>query len=266
MRARLLKLGEEDHIALMVVHHIVSDGWSMGLMIRELASLYEAHVEKRPSPLPELPVQYADFSAWQRQWLQGEVLDQQLRYWKERLQGVPPMLELPTDRPRQAIQNPQGAIHHFQLPSRLSDELRKLSRDHDSTLFMTLLSAFEVLLYRYTGQDDFCIGTPIANRNREEVENLIGFFVNTLVLRADLSGTPSFSQLLERVRRSSLEAYTHQDLPFELAGGGDSTPKGSQPHPPLPGDVHHGPSPCIGGGAAGAEHDGTGGQPGLCGL
>ncbi|MFZ5918978.1 MAG: amino acid adenylation domain-containing protein [Chloroflexota bacterium] len=216
LRARLIRLGEQEHVALLTMHHIVSDGWSMGVLVAEIAQLYAAFAAGQPSPLPELAVQYADFSHWQRAWLQGEVLERQLVYWKQRLINSPPMLELPTDRPRPAVQTSHGATLSFDLPGELSQALKELGREEGVTLFMTLLAAFQTLLYRYTGQPDVVVGTPIANRTRREVEGLIGFFVNTLVMRTDLSGAPSFRQLLARVREVALGAYAHQDLPFEL--------------------------------------------------
>jgi non-ribosomal peptide synthetase component F len=215
LRATLLQLNETEHILLLTMHHIVSDGWSMGVFIRELAALYCAFSNEKPSPLPELPIQYADFAHWQRQWLQGEVLEEQLSYWKQQLNNAPPVLELPTDRPRPPIQSYQGAIASLVLCESLSQKLKFLSQRSGVTLFMILLAAFQTLLYRYTGQSDICIGSPIANRNRSETEGLIGFFVNTLVLRTDLSGNPSFQELLGRVREVALGAYAHQDLPFE---------------------------------------------------
>jgi amino acid adenylation domain-containing protein/non-ribosomal peptide synthase protein (TIGR01720 family) len=215
LRATLLHLGEAEHVLLLTMHHIVSDGWSMGVLIRELAALYEAFSTGKPSPLPELPIQYADFAHWQRQWLQGEVLAAQLSYWEQQLTGAPALLELPTDRPRPAVQTFRGATQFLALPEPLSQKLKTLSQRSGVTLFMTLLAAFQTLLYRYTGQEDICIGSPIANRNRSETEELIGFFVNTLVLRADMSENPTFQELLGRVREVTLGAYAHQDLPFE---------------------------------------------------
>jgi amino acid adenylation domain-containing protein/non-ribosomal peptide synthase protein (TIGR01720 family) len=215
LRATLLQLGEAEHVLLLTMHHIVSDGWSMGVLIRELAALYEAFSTGKPSPLPELPIQYADFAHWQRQWLQGEVLAAQLSYWQQQLTGAPALLELPTDRPRPGVQTFRGATQFLALPEPLSQKLKTLSQRSGVTLFMTLLAAFQTLLYRYTGQEDICIGSPIANRNRSETEELIGFFVNTLVLRTDMSENPSFQELLARVREVTLGAYAHQDLPFE---------------------------------------------------
>jgi amino acid adenylation domain-containing protein len=215
LRATLLHLGAEEHVLLLTMHHIVSDGWSMGeIFFRELAALYEAFVNGRPSPLPELPIQYADYAVWQRQWLQGEVLGAKLAYWKERLTGAP-ALDLPTDRPRSELTHFRGERQLLQLPSELARKLESLSRKEGVTLFMTLLAGFQVLLSRYTGQEDVCVGTPIANRDQAELEGLIGFFVNTLVLRTDLTGNPSFRELLKRVRAVCLGAYAHQDLPFE---------------------------------------------------
>jgi amino acid adenylation domain-containing protein/non-ribosomal peptide synthase protein (TIGR01720 family) len=216
LRVCLLWLGEEEHVALLTMHHIVSDGWSTGVLIQEIAALYGAFSTGKPSPLPEPSIQYADFACWQRQWLQGEVLESQLDYWRQRLGDSPPVLELPTDRPRSAVQTYHGAHYSFTLSKELSDALKTLGRQEDATLFMTLLAAFQTLLYRYTRQEDICVGTPIANRNRAEVEGLIGFFVNTLVVRTHLAGESSFRESLERVRETALEAYAHQDVPFEM--------------------------------------------------
>ncbi|MGD2148762.1 MAG: condensation domain-containing protein, partial [Anaerolineae bacterium] len=215
LRAGLLRLGEEDHVLLLNMHHIVSDEWSSGIFYRELATLYEAYCSGRPSPLPELPIQYADFAIWQRDWLQGEVLEAQLSYWREQLGGAPALLELPTDRPRLAQQTYRGAWESLSLPRGLSEPLRALGREEGATAFMTFLAAFQVLLHRYTGQEDIVVGTPIANRNRAEIEGLIGFFVNTLVLRGKLSGNPTFREFLGQVREACVGAYDHQDLPFE---------------------------------------------------
>ncbi|BAY60048.1 amino acid adenylation domain-containing protein [Calothrix brevissima NIES-22] len=214
LRVKLLQLAQTEHLLLLSMHHIISDGWSMGVMIREIAALYEAYSTDQPSPLPELSVQYADFAVWQRQWLQGEVLDQQITYWQEQLTGSS-LLDLPTDRPRPAVQTFVGDKQAIELPKALLEELKILSGREGVTLFMTLLAAFKVLLYRYSQQDDMIVGSPIANRNRQEIEPLIGMFVNTLVLRTDLGGNPSFSELLQRVREVTLGAYAHQDLPFE---------------------------------------------------
>jgi hypothetical protein len=214
LRASLLRLGEQDHVLLLNIHHIVSDGWSQGVVLRELTTLYSAFATGQPSPLPELPIQYADFAAWQRNWLQGDRLQEQLDYWKQRLADLAP-LELPTDRPRPPTQSFRGGKVNFEIPPKLTGELRKLGRSEGATMFMTLLAAFQALLSRYSGQMDVAVGTPIAGRHRKEVENLIGFFVNTLVLRTDLGGNPSFRDLLRRVREVSLGAYAHQDLPFE---------------------------------------------------
>jgi aspartate racemase len=214
-RTQLLHLGEEEHLLLLTMHHIVSDGWSLGVFMRELTALYEAFSTEKSSSLPELPIQYADFAAWQNEWLVGEVLEVQLNYWKRHLGGQLPVLDLPTDRPRPPVQTYRGARQSLELPKKSSDALKALSQQEGVTLFMTLLAVFQILLYRYTGQEDVIVGSPIANRNRVEVEGLIGFFVNTLVLRTELSGDPSFRELLGRVREVALGAYAHQDLPFE---------------------------------------------------
>ena len=215
LRATLIRLGETEHVVLLTMHHIVSDGWSMGLLTREVAALYRAYVEGETARLPELPVQYADFATWQREWLQGEVLAKQVGYWREQLTGAPAVLELPLDHQRPAVQSHRGARLSFTLPDELKRGLEELSRREGVTLFMTLLGAWQTLLMRYSGQQDIVVGTTIAGRNRRETENLIGFFVNTLVLRTDVSGNPSFRELLKRVREVALGAYAHQDLPFE---------------------------------------------------
>jgi amino acid adenylation domain-containing protein len=215
LRARLLRLASDEHVLLLTMHHIVSDGWSMGVLIKEVAALYEAFAAGQPSPLPELPVQYADFAVWQREWLQGEVLERQLNYWREQLGGAPAVLELPVDRARPAVQSFRGAVHGFELGEELRQGLERVSRREGATLFMTLLAAFQTLLGRYSGQSDIVVGSPVANRNRAETEGLIGFFVNMLVLRTDLSGNPSFRELVGRVRETALGAYAHQDVPFE---------------------------------------------------
>lgn len=214
IRAALFRLAPSEHVFLLVTHHIATDGWSGGILWRELALLYAAFSTGEPDPLPELPVQYADYAVWQRSYLQGEVLEKQLSYWKKQLSGVP-VLELPVDRPRPAVQSYQGARLSFAISKTVSEKLKTLSRNHGVTLFMTLLAAFQTLLHRYTGQEDIAVGSVIANRTRAEIEGLIGFFVNTLVLRADLSGNPSFREVMARVRKVALEAYGHQDLPFE---------------------------------------------------
>ena len=214
LRVLLLQLTEKEHIFLVVKHHIASDRWSTGILWKELTALYEAFVSGEPSPLPELPIQYADYAVWQREWLQGEVLERQLSYWKKQLAGLG-ALQLPTDRPRPSVRSYQGKRQTIELSKQLSQELEVLSRQQGTTLFMTLLAAFQTLLYRYTGQEDIAVGCPIAGRTRQELEGLIGFFVNTLVVRVDFSGNPTFRGLLARVREVALEAYGHQDLPFE---------------------------------------------------
>ncbi|MBD1883776.1 non-ribosomal peptide synthetase [Microcoleus vaginatus] len=215
LRTSLLQLSEEEYVLLLTMHHIVSDGWSIGVLARELAAIYEALWAGNQPQLPELPVQYADFAIWQRNWLCGEVLQTQLAYWKQQLEGAPPLLELPADRPRPPIQTSEGATQSLLLSFELTAALKNLSQREDVTLFMTLLAAFKALLYRYTGRTDLLVGSPIANRNRAEIEGLIGVFVNTLVLRTDVSGDPTFRELLQRLREVTLGAYAHQDLPFE---------------------------------------------------
>src|SRR5437763_465999 len=215
LRTTLVRLSDDEHILLLAMHHIVSDAWSMGVFVGEVVVLYEAYTSGREASLPALPIQYADFAAWQREWLRGDVLEEQLAYWKRQLGGGLPILELPADRPRPALQTYNGASISFPLSPALSRSLKALCKAEGVTLFMTLLAAFKVLLYRYTGQEDLVVGSPIANRHRQELEGLIGFFVNTLAMRTDLSGDPTFRELLRRVRETALGAYAHQDLPFE---------------------------------------------------
>ncbi len=215
LRLCLLERHDEEHVLVVTLHHIVCDGWSAQILAREFASLYAARTAGSTALLPTLPIQYADYGEWQRQWLQGDVLERQLAYWKRQLHGDLPVLELPTDRPRAGVQASSGSRHAFVVPAGVAKELVALSRREGVTLFMTLLAAFQVLLLRYTGIDDVCVGTPVACRTRRETEDLIGFFANTLVLRTDLSGNPSFSRLLARVRDVVIGAQTHQDLPFE---------------------------------------------------
>ena len=214
MRAWVLEVEEEEQVLLLTLHHIISDGWSSEVMWRELTSLYQASVRRETISWPPLPIQYADFAVWQRQWLRGTVLDQHLAYWRTQLEGISP-LELPTDRPRPPIKTYRGAIQSLQLPVSLQEELSSLSQREQVTLFMLLLAAFQVLLARYSGQEDIAVGTPIANRTSSELEGLIGFFVNTLVLRARVQDHLSFIDLLKQVREVALGAYTHQDVPFE---------------------------------------------------
>ena len=215
MRVLLLRLSAEDHVILITMHHIIGDDWSTNVLVQEITQLYAAFSAGKASPLPGLPIQYADYAVWQKGWMQGEVLERQLSFWKEMLAGLPPLLELPTDRPRPAVQSFRGAYQTFGLSSELSARIRALCQQENATLFMLILAAFQVLLARYSGQEDISVGTPIANRNRADIEPLIGFFVNTLVLRTDLSGDPSFRDLLKRVREIAFSAYAHQDMPFE---------------------------------------------------
>ena len=215
MRAHLLRLSEQEYILILNTHHIASDGWSMALYVRELSELYSAFVEGKPSPLPELPIQYVDFALWQRKWIQGETLERHMEYWRKQLDGAPATLELPADRPRPAVQTFRGETRSVRLSLEILGGLKKLSQREGATLYMALLAAFQTLLYRYTGQEDVVVGSPIANRNRAETEDLIGFFVNALTMRTSLRGNPTFRELLGRVREVALEAYAHQDLPFE---------------------------------------------------
>ncbi|HEX2092011.1 MAG TPA: condensation domain-containing protein, partial [Longimicrobiaceae bacterium] len=215
LRAALARLGAEEWVLVLVLHHIVSDGWSRELLAREVSALYGGYTGGPAPALPALPVQYADYAVWQRAWLSGEMLERQLAWWRERLAGAPPLLELPTDRPRTALPDAHGAACTFPLPPETARGLRRLAREGGATLFMALLTGWQALLARWSGQDDLLVGTPVAGRARGETESLIGFFVNTLVLRADLSGDPTVRELLARTREGVLEAHAHQELPFE---------------------------------------------------
>ncbi|SFU42710.1 non-ribosomal peptide synthetase [Xenorhabdus koppenhoeferi] len=215
IRGQLLKLANDEHVVLLTQHHMISDGWSLNVLMYELTTLYRAFHQGQPDPLPELMVQYADYALWQRQWLQGEVLERQLNFWRDALQGAPALLELPTDKARPAVQSYRGDHVTFTLSPVLSEGLKALSQRHSSTLFMTLLTAWSILLSRISGQQDIVIGTPVANRQHNELEPLIGFFANTLALRVKLEDNPTVSSLLAQVKAHALEAYIHQDLPFE---------------------------------------------------
>ena len=214
-RTTLLQLGDQEYVLILTMHHIVSDGLSMGGLFWELSILYEAYSSGKLPVLPELPIQYADVAMWQRQWLKGDVLEKQLSYWKKQLEGAPSFLELPIDKPRPPVQTFRGDRQSLVLSKTLSEALKVLSRKEGGTLYMTLLASFQTLLHRYTGQEDVVVGSPIASRNRPEIEPLIGFFVNTLVMRTDFSGNPTFRELLSRVHETALGAYDHQDIPFE---------------------------------------------------
>ena len=215
LAATLVRMGPEDHVLLLVVHHIVSDGWSTGVLVRELAALYDAFSGGRPSPLPELPIQYGDFAMWQRQWLQGDVLTSQLDYWRRQLADGDAPLKLPTDRPRPRVRTYAGGKQGFVVDAAVTRRLRALAGQEKASLYMVLLAAFQALLFRYTREPRISVGTYIANRNRTAVEPLIGFFLNTLVMRTDVSGNPGFRELLRRVVEVTLGAYAHQDIPFE---------------------------------------------------
>ncbi|HEX7771928.1 MAG TPA: condensation domain-containing protein, partial [Pyrinomonadaceae bacterium] len=215
IRGSLVRLAEEEHLLLLTMHHIVSDGWSLGVLFSELKTLYENFVEGTTPNLPELPIQYADFAVWQRQWLSGAELERQLKYWREHLGNSPPVLELPTDHPRPTVPTYKGSFVTCEIGKDLTEALKELSRREGVSLYMTMLAAFKILVARYAGQDHVVVGTPIANRNRIDIENLIGFFVNTLVLRSDLSGNPVFPEYLKHIREVTLGAFAHQDVPFE---------------------------------------------------
>jgi amino acid adenylation domain-containing protein len=232
LRVKVLQLGEEDHVVLFTMHHIVSDAWSLVVLVREVRVLYEAISGGKRSPLPELEIQYADYASWQRSYLKGEVLEEELEYWKRQLGGEPRAVELPTDRPRPAVASYRGASVAVRIELELLKQLEELGRQQGVTLFMTLLAAFQIVLARWSGQQDIAVGTDVANRTRSELEPLIGFFVNQLVLRTDLSGDPTVEQLLARVRETCLEAYQHQDVPFERLVE-DLNPVRSLSHAPL---------------------------------
>jgi amino acid adenylation domain-containing protein len=215
IRGQLIRLADDEHILLLTQHHVISDGWSMGILVREVSVLYAAFSQGQPDPLPPLAIQYADYASWQRQWLQGDTLHQQIDFWRSHLEGAPALLELPADRPRPAVQSHAGGRVALTIPAELAAGLRSLAQRHGATLFMTLLGGWSILLARMSGQDDLVIGTPVANRQRTEVEALIGFFVNTLALRVQLGEDPSVAQLLDQVKARTVAAYSHQDLPFE---------------------------------------------------
>ncbi|MEE4185170.1 MAG: non-ribosomal peptide synthase/polyketide synthase, partial [Gammaproteobacteria bacterium] len=215
LRITVLRTAADRHVVLIVLHHIVADGWSLGVLQREWAALYSARCRNEPARLPELELQYADFAVWQADWLRSPVRDTQLDYWRERLRGAPALLELPTDRPRGSSQTYNGANLEVLLPHSLHAQLRELAQQQRATLYMVCLAAFNVLLARYSGQTDICVGTPVAGRQHSELDPLIGCFLNTLVMRNDLSGSPSFAECIERVKQTALEAFSHQDLPFE---------------------------------------------------
>lgn len=215
IRALLMRLAPNEHVLLVTMHHIISDGWSVGVLFWEVAKLYEAFAAGGDSPLPELPVQYADYAMWQREYLEHGALDSQLNYWLKQLRGAPPLTQLPTDRQRLSAPGFHGANEPFAIAQSLTESARAFSSNAGVTVFMTLLAAFKALLHRYSGQQDLIVGTDIANRNRVETEGLIGFFVNLLALRTDLSGDPSFGELVKRVQVVTTGAYAHQDVPFE---------------------------------------------------
>lgn len=231
-RATYFKLSEQGHYLLINIHHIISDRWSIGVLTQELATTYAAVIDGKTPELPPLPLQYADYSVWQREWLRGEALEKQLEYWKGKLKDVPPVLELPTDRPRQATESLRGDVAYLTLPCALRDKLNRLSRNHGATLFMTLLAGFQALLSRHSGQDDIVVGTAIANRTHPDLEKVIGFFLNTLPLRTRLNDDPSFAEILERAKDTALGAYAHQDMPFEKLVE-ELKPERSLSHSPL---------------------------------
>ncbi|MCF2135484.1 condensation domain-containing protein, partial [Mycetohabitans sp. B3] len=215
VRFALLRLAPDTHVLSVILHHIISDGWSLGVLTREIQALYTAFSQKQGSPLPELPIQYADYALWQRAWLKDEALERELNYWRKQLAGAPAALELPTDRPRPAVPSGRGHGLAVHVPAALAAQLKALAQREGATLYMTLLAAFQVVLSRWSGQDDIVVGSPIAGRTQVQTEALIGFFINTLALRTDLSGNPRFNELLAQVRETTLGAYAHQAVPFE---------------------------------------------------
>ncbi|MGI8636557.1 MAG: condensation domain-containing protein, partial [Segetibacter sp.] len=214
LRAHLISLSHQQNVLVITIHHIASDGWSLSIIAKELAEFYSSYKKQIEARVAPLKIQYAHYALWQRKYLEGKILDSKLEYWKQKLAGVAP-LQLPTDYQRPAVQSGRGALMSFTINKSLSEKLEGLRKQQDATLFMTLLSAFKVLLYRYTGQNDICVGSAIAGRQQQEVEDLVGFFVNTLALRTEISGKNSFVDLLQHVRATTLEAYNHQEAPFE---------------------------------------------------
>jgi len=214
LRVSLIRVSKEEQILVLTMHHIASDGWSISVLVKEVVELYESFVQRRPAALPQLQIQYSDYATWQKDFLQGDVLDRKLEYWKQKLSGVSP-IQLPTDRGRPAVRSNRGAMLRFAIDRELTDQLHKFSQENSVTVFMTLLSAFNVLMHRYSNQEDICVGTPVAGRQHEQLENLIGFFINTLALRTEVTSNSSFQDLLKQVRKTTLEAYEHQEVPFE---------------------------------------------------
>ena len=232
MRALLLHTSDDEHYLVLKIHHVISDRWSISILVRDLARLYGASVEGKAAKLLELPLQYADYAAWQREWLRGDGLEKRLAYWREKLKDAPPVVELPTDRPRPAVESSHGEVASLSFSRELTDKLNWLGREHGATLFMTLLAGFQALLSRSSGQDDVVVGTAVANRAHPDLENVIGFFLNTLPLRTRLSGDPSFTEILARVKETALGAYANQDMPFEKLVE-ELRPERSLSHSPL---------------------------------
>jgi len=232
LRAKILKLGSRDHVLLLTMHHIVSDAWSAGIFMQELGEIYSANLQNQPSPVPELAVQYADYAVWQRNYFQGKVLENQISYWREHLRGAPALLELPSDRPRPAVRKFYGAYEPISLANDVTAGVRTFSQQQGVTPFMTMLAAFNATLFKHSGQEHIVLGTDIANRTTAETERMIGFFINLLPIRTDLSGNPTFLDLVLRVRESALAAYAHQDIPFDKLVE-DLQPERSASHNPI---------------------------------
>ena len=215
IRVKVLDCEPTDRVLLLTMHHIIADGWSMGILIKEMIELYQSLLSGQTLTLPELPLNYADFAEWQEHFMKSEPYQQQVEYWKEHLTGAPAILELPTDKSRPAVQSYNGAHYRFDLPADLWEDMTRLGRTEQATPFMTFLAAFQVFMHRYSGQDDLCVGTPIANREKPEIQNLMGYFVNTLVMRADFNERPTFRDLLRHIQKDTLDAFSNQDVPFE---------------------------------------------------
>ena len=236
LRATLISLNKDEHILVIVLHHIASDNWSNAVLVKEVAELYNSYINHKQPQLESLPIQYADFSIWQRNNLLGDALNKKLDYWKEKLENVT-TLQLPADFNRPALLTKNGAVVEFNVESNLSSQLSTITQSSGATLFMTMLSALNVLLSRYSGQEDICVGTPTAGRQQPEVENLIGFFINTLALRSEVKADQSFRELLQQVKATTMGAYDHQDLPFEKSSRGSSERKRPEPYTTVPGNA-----------------------------
>ena len=237
IRSVLLQVKDEEYFFLLTMHHIVSDGWSMGVFMKELRELYQAFSKGKSSPIPDLSIQYCDYAVWQQTWMDEDALKDQIEYWQEQLKGIPDLIDLPTDYPRPLIQSSSGSTHTFYLNKKLVQATKEFVRDKDVTLFMFLISVFQVLLHRYSGQEDFTVGTPVANRNKSEMEGLIGFFINSLIIRANLNGNPVFDDFLQQNKQTTLAAFSNQDVSFEKLVEILQPTRNTSYSPFIPGDV-----------------------------